>query len=199
LSVRRSRTRQPPAPPPPDPQRLAGKRLAGKRLAAAAEGLAAAEAPAAAPWGEHLSVPLALTLLLGCLLTVLLSGAHLASAAGLAPWLTPSPLPPSSPAQTGKLLVYAALAALIVGSLLLIRQGAELPADRKLTARFAWLLLPGGGLYVGLDLAPAFGLEAAWIGPAETALEGAVLGGCGLLLGLRLLQRGDGGGAERRG
>lgn len=134
-------------------------------------------------------MPLALALLLGCLVAVMLSGAHLASAAGLAPWLTPSPWPPASPAQTGKLLVYAGLAAGIAGSLLLIRQAARLPTDRRLVAGFAWLLLPGGGLYVGLDLAPAFGFQAAWTDRAENVVQWAILGGCGLLLGDRLRQR----------
>ena len=133
--------------------------------------------------------PLALALLLVCLVAVMLSGAHLASAVGLAPWLTPSPLPPASPTQTGKLLFYAGLAAAIAGSLLLIRQTARLPTERRLVARFAWLLLPGGGLYVGLDLAPAFGFQAAWLGRAENVAQWAILGGCGLLLGHRLLQR----------
>lgn|GEM_PF-2477149 len=137
--------------------------------------------------GERPLVPLLLALLLGGLITVLPSGAHLAGAAGLAPRFTPSPLPPASLAQTGKLLVYAGLAALTAGSLLLVGRAARLPADRRLTTRFALLLLPGGGLSVGLDLAPAFGFQAAWIGAAEDAAKWSVLGGCAWLLGRRLI------------
>lgn len=140
--------------------------------------------------GERPLVPLLLTLLLGGLITVMLTEAHLAGAAGLAPWLTPSPLPPLSPVQTGKLLVYAGLAALVSGSLLLVRKAVRLPADRRLTAGFAWLLLPGGGLFVGLDLAFALGFQSSWIDRAEHVVEWAVLGGCVLLLGHRLLRRG---------
>jgi hypothetical protein len=132
-------------------------------------------------------VPVSLGFLLGCLVAVTLTGAHLAAAVGLAVWLTPSPLPPASPAQVGKLGVYVGLAALASCTLLLVRQAARLSADRRLIATFACLLLPGGGLYVVLDLAPAFGFETVWLGPAEQLVKWGVLCGCGLLVGRRLL------------
>lgn len=183
MSDRRSRSRQPPAQPP------VPERSTGQRLAAAAGPQAADAAPLAAGDREPPLVPLCLALLLGGLVLVMATGAHLTGAAGLAPWLTPSPLPAGSPTQAGKLVVHAGLAIVTAGSLLLVRQAARRPDDRRLTARFAWLLLAGGGLYVGLDLAPALGLRSPWIGLAEATVKWAVLGGCGLLLAHRLRRR----------
>lgn len=117
----------------------------------------------------------------------MLSGAHLASAARLAPWLDPSPVRALSSSQTGKLLVFAGLAALAGGILLLLRQWPQVDADLTLTTRFAWLLLPGGGLVVVLDLAQVFGLDQPRLAPTEEVVKWAVFGGCGALIGWRLL------------
>ena len=128
-----------------------------------------------------------LALLLGGLLWVMLSGAHLASASRLAPWLDPSPVRALSPSQTGMLLVFAALAALTGGILLLLRHWPQVAADRALTTRFAWLLLPGGGLVAVLGLGQVFGLDPPRLARAEEVVKWAVFGGCGALLGWRLL------------
>ena len=169
MSSRRSRPRQSTSPP--------GTRLAGSPRAGS---------PRVGP-GWLPPVPLVLALLLCGLLLVMLSGAHLASAARLTPWLEPSPLPALSPAQTGKLVVLAGLAALTGGILLLLGQWPQTAADRKLRARFAWLLLPGGGLVAGLELAQILALDWPGLQRAEEVGKWAVFAGCGAILGWRLL------------
>lgn len=135
-----------------------------------------------------LLVPLLLTLLLCLLLGVTLSGAHLAGAAGLAPWFATSPLPALSPAQAAKLVVLARLAAIVGGFLLVLGHGARSTADRALVIGFAWLLLLGGALVAVLDITPAL-LGVAWpnLVRVEQLLKWAIFGCCALLLARRVL------------